>query len=123
MSALLDGRAALLAALEAAAIATATSSGSFAAPCVIVEPGDPWTVPVRLPGRLSRWRLTAVAGRADTEGSLELLADLVDQVDAALRVVDGLQLPSWSRPVDRPIGTDSARYGLTVATVQLSSAG
>jgi hypothetical protein len=123
MSALLDARAVILAALEAAAVASSTNAGSFAAPCVLVEPGDPWTEPQRLPGRLTRWRLTAVAGRADAEGALELLGGLVDQVDAALRVVPGLQLPAWSRPLDRPIGGDSVRYGTTSATVQLVDGG
>jgi len=121
VSALLDSRARITAALEAAEVATATSSGSFAAPCVIVEPGDPWSEPDRLPGRRSRWRLTAVAGRVDSESALVLLGDLVDAVDAALRLVPGLQLPTWTRPVDRTIA--GVAYGMTTATVQLIDAG
>jgi hypothetical protein len=86
---------------------------------VIVEPGDPWTEPVRMPGRVSRWRLTTCAGRADSEGSLEALAELVDGTIAALRTVDGCQSPTFARPFDLVIGP--VTYAASVSTIQLAS--
>src|SRR5580765_3061943 len=120
MSGLLDARARILAGLEAGGVASSTT-GQFSAPCVLVEPGDPWSVPDRLPRRLSRWKLTAVAGRTDSEGAIETLAELVDQVDAALLAVDGLQLPTWARPFDSMLG--AVPYAATTATVQLLQEG
>jgi hypothetical protein len=118
VSRLLDARARILAALEAASIRTATT-GKLSAPCVHVEPGDPWTEPARLPGRTSRWQLRAIAGRADSEGSYAQLGELVDLVDTALRTIDGCQLPSWAKPTDYTI--DGVPYAASVATVQLAS--
>jgi hypothetical protein len=118
VSELLDSRARILAALEAGGI-RASTSGRFAAPCVIVEPGDPWSEPVRMPGRVARWRLTAVGGRADSEGTLELLAGLVDGTNTALRTIDGCQAPTWARPFDLVL--DGHPYGSSVATIQISS--
>jgi hypothetical protein len=113
-------RGELLAALEAAGIAHSTT-GKFAAPCVLVEPGDPWAaVDLSLGARrVGRWRLTLVAGRADSAGSLERLADLVDATDAALLTVPGVQLPTWARPFDTTL--DGAAYAATAATVQLQT--
>jgi len=107
-------------ALDAAQLRPATT-GQLAAPCVIVEPGDPWSAPERLPRRLTRWRLTAVAGRADTEGAIATLADLIDAVDAALLTVPGLQLPSWAKPFDASL--DGIPYAASAATVQLYAEG
>lgn len=115
MSSLVESRARLTAALEAGEVAWSTS-GAFAAPCVIVEPGDPWAEWARMPGRVYRWRLTAVGGRADVDGSLELLAELVDKIDAALlATAGGASLPSWARPVSTMLG--GVEYAATVGTV------
>jgi hypothetical protein len=116
VSRLLDTRATVIAALEAAGIAYSTT-GKFSAPAVLVEPGEPWAEPASLKGRrLARWRLTAVAGRADTEGSIERLADLVDSVDAALLAALGVQLPTWSMPRDVALG--NVPYAASIATIQ-----
>jgi hypothetical protein len=118
MSRLIDARARILEALEANGIRTATTL-KLTAPVVHVEPGDPWSEPARLPGRTSRWRLTAIAGKADSEGAHAELAEMVDGIDAALRTVDGCQLPAWSKPTDYAIG--NVPYAATVATVMLAS--
>jgi hypothetical protein len=118
VSELLASRTRILEALAAGGIRTATT-GKLAAPCVIVEPGDPWSEPVRMPGRVARWRLTAVGGRSDSEGTLALLADLVDGANAALRTLDGCQAPTWARPFDLVL--DGVTYGSSVATIQISS--
>ena len=117
-SRLLASRTAILAALEAAQLNSATS-GKWSAPVVLVEPGDPWAgVDLSLGRRRTgRWRLTVVAGRADTAGAIERLAELVDQVDAALLAVRGLELPTWSRPSD--LSLDGALYAAASSTVQL----
>jgi hypothetical protein len=112
---LLESRAAIIAALEARGIRTATA-GKLAAPCVLVEPGDPWSEPQRVPGRVGRWRLSAIAGRTDTEAALAALATLVDEVDAALRPLPGVQLPTWGRPFDYDVS--GIKYAATVATIQ-----
>lgn len=118
MSRLLDARDRILAGLEDGGIRTATTA-RLSAPVVHVEPGDPWSVPVRLPGRVSRWRLTAIAGRADSEGAIGELGELLDKVDIALRSVDGCELPSWGKPADYTL--DGVPYAGVVATVQLAS--
>ena len=117
-SRLLASRAAILAALEAAAINSATT-GKWSAPVILVEPGDPWAAVDLSLGRrrTGRWRVTAVAGRADTAGALELLAELVDRTDVALLTVPGLELPTWSRPFDMTL--DGAQYAASSATIQL----
>jgi hypothetical protein len=114
VSRLLDARAELVAALEAAGLAAATGP-RFAAPCVLVEPGEPWSSPAAMPGRSSHWKLTLVAGRSDSEAALEVLAELVDRVDTALRTIAGVQLPTWGHPDD--ITLEGVPYGVTVATV------
>jgi len=118
VSRLIQSRALILGALEAAAIPHATT-GKFAAPCVLVEAGEPWAAVDLSMGarRTGRWRLTLVAGRADSAGSLERLAELVDDTDTALLTVPGLQLPTWARPFDMQL--DGAAYAATNATVQL----
>lgn len=116
MNRLLGTRAGIIAALEAAGIAWSTT-GKFSAPAVLVEPGDPWTEPATLRGRrIARWRLTAVAGKADTEGAIETLADLVDAVDHALLHTLGIQLPTWSMPRDVSLG--NVPYAASIATIQ-----
>lgn len=113
MSRLGDRRAEILAALASGGVRVATS-GRFAAPGVILEPADPWSEPVRLPGRGSRWQLTAIAGTPDSDAALLQLAELVDLVDAALRKLDGVGLPAWSKPLDRMIGEIS--HASTIGT-------
>lgn len=120
MSTIGDSRAAVLAGLEAGGIRTATT-GKMSAPAVLVEPGDPWSTPVRLPGRLIRWQLTAVAGRADSEGSFAELAELVDSVDAALRTVAGCRLPTWAKARDALLG--GVPYAAAVATIEYATGG
>lgn len=120
MSTLLEHRAAILESLEAGGIRTATT-GQLAAPCVHVEPGDPWAEPVRMPGRLSRWRLTALAGRSDSAGALEALAELVDSVDAALLAGAGTRsssLPTWNKPSDYAV--DGVPYAGAVGVLTLT---
>jgi len=117
VSRLLSSRAAILAALEAGGVNTATT-GKFSAPCVLVEAGDPWAAVDLSLGRrrTGRWRLTAVAGRADSEGVIELLADLVDTVDRALLALPGVQLPTWERPFNA--SESGITYAATAATIQ-----
>ena len=68
--------------------------------------------------RAGRWRMTAVAGRADTEGALEGLADASSiEFDAAFLTVPGLELPTWARPFDMTLG--GVPYAASSATVQL----
>lgn len=112
----LDTRARLLAALQAGGLRTATT-GKFSAPVVLVEVGDPWSEPATLQGlRVTRWRLSAVVGRTDSEGAIAGLGELVDAIDAAL-VPAGIQLPTWGQPFSAQL--DGAAYATTVATVQL----
>lgn len=118
MSRLLSSRNALVAALHEGGCNPAVS-GKFSAPCVIIEAGDPWAgVDLSLGRRRTgRWRLMAVAGRADSEGSIEALAELVDKVDTALLTVPGVQLPTWERPFNATLG--QIAYAATAATIQV----
>ena len=118
MTSVLESRARILAALAAGNVRTGTA-GQFSAPCVLVEPGDPWAEWARMPGRVYRWRLTAVGGRADSEGSTTALAELVDKVDAALLAPGtsrSTQLPTWAMPLDQTLG--GVAYAATVGTIQ-----
>lgn len=119
MSSLVESRTRLLELLEAAGIRAATS-GRFSAPCVIVEPGDPWAEWARMPGRVYHWRLTAVGGRADSGAAIEELALMVDAIDAAILAAhSAISLPSWARPVDTML--DGVAYAATVATISDTS--
>lgn len=124
MSRLGDERRAILDALTGAGVRTATA-GQLSAPCVLVEPGDPWSEPRRLGssagrGRTSRWRLTAIASAADRNAAYDELAVLVDQVDHGLRTLNGIELPSWARPIEQDVA--GVRQALAaVATVQYAS--
>lgn len=113
----MSSRTAILGALEAGGVNAATS-GKFSAPCVLVEAGDPWAgVDLSLGRRrVARWRLTAVAGRTDTNGIVERLAELVDQVDRALLAIPGVQLPTWAQPFSGTL--DGTAYACTAATIQ-----
>jgi len=111
-------RAVIANALEAGGVRVAFT-GKFAAPCALIEAGDPWAaVDLSLRGgrRNARWRITLVAGRADSEGALEALAELVDKADAAL-LPARVQLPTWAKPFDALLG--NVPYAATVATIQL----
>jgi hypothetical protein len=118
MSRALDDRARILEALEAVGIRTGTT-GQLSAPAVLVEPGDPWSEPRRMPGRATRWQLTALAGRADTAGAFEKLGELVDLVDAALRTVPGCELPVWAKPADYQV--TGVPYAGSVATIAIQT--
>lgn len=116
----MDTRARILAALEAGGV-SASATGQFHAPCVIVEPGDPWTAQSRMRGRLlARWQLTALAGKTDSEAAFAALGALADAVDAALLAIDGVQLPAWSMPTDRTLG--NVPYAAMVATIETHTA-
>jgi hypothetical protein len=122
VSRLADQRAALLRVLDGAGVRTATGL-PLPAPCVLVEPGDPWSELVRGSagrGRVSRWRLSAVAGAADRLAAYDELADLVDRVDVGLRTLAGVELPAWARPAEQELAT-GARAFATVATIQYAS--
>lgn len=118
MNRLIASRQLILDALEAAKI-THSVTAKWSAPCVLVEPGEPWaSVDLSLGAkRTGRWRLTLVAGRADTAGIMDSLANLVDVVDKALLTIPGVQLPTWQRPFDIVLSGNS--YAGTSATIQL----
>jgi hypothetical protein len=117
VSRLLSSRASILAVLETGGLNPATT-GKFSAPCVLVEAGDPWASVDLSMGRrrTGRWRLTLIAGRADSEGVIESLADLVDKTDRALLTLPGVQLPTWERPFNATEG--GVTYAATAATIQ-----
>lgn len=111
-------RSAIAGALEAGGVRVAFT-GKLAAPCVLLEAGDPWAAVDLSMGRkrTARWHLTLVAGRIDSEAALEGLAKLIDETDAALLTLPGVQLPTWSKPADAVLGT--APYATTEATIQM----
>ena len=93
-------------------------TGKFAAPCVLFEPGEPWATVDLSFGRkrTGRWRLTLVAGRADSAGNIDKLMSMVDEADAALLKLPGVELPAWGKPFDATFG--NVVYGVTQATIQ-----
>jgi hypothetical protein len=108
----------------------APTGGKFTAPCVLVEPGDPWAEPLKLGGgsarRTSHWRLIAVAGKIDTDAAYLALAELVDAIDVALRSAraeDGSpiypSLPTWARPADMELG--GVPYGTSIGSITLTT--
>jgi hypothetical protein len=107
----------------------APTGGQFSAPCVLVEPGDPWAEPLRLGGgtahRTSHWRLTAIAGKVATDQAYTALAELVDSIDLALRAAHDEvgspiypQLPTWQRPSYLELG--GVPYGSAIADITLT---
>ena len=72
------------------------------------------------PGRNSRWRLTAIAGAADRLAAYDELGELVDRVDAALRKLDGAELPTWARPLETDVAGPRAAFA-AIATIQYAS--
>jgi hypothetical protein len=119
MSRLGATREALAAALEGSGVRTATG-GRFAAPCILIEPGEPWIDRESPSNRLRvRWRLTAIAGRSDTAAAYDGLADLIDLVDTALLSLRGVSLPSWGAPHDQQLG--NVAHPVSVGTVLMHS--
>lgn len=127
-SSLAIARARIIATFTDAGI-RAPTGGKFTAPCVLVEPGDPWAEPLKLGGgsarRTSHWRLVAIAGKVDSDRAYIALADLVDQVDIALRAArddDGApiypSLPTWQRPTDMELG--GVPYGTSTGAITLT---
>ena len=121
MSRLVDERTAILAALEAGGIRAATG-GKLAPPCVLVEPGDPWSVPERAApgGRVGRWRLTAIALAADRLAAYDELASAIEAIDAALKPLLGTQRPTWARPLETDAAGTRAAFA-AIATMQYAS--
>ena len=119
MSRLAASREQLTDALEGSGIRTATG-GRFAAPCVLVEPGEPW-IDRETPSRrvLVRWKLTAIAAATDTGAAYDQLAELVDTIDAALLSLRGVSLPSWGAPRDINLG--NVAHPASVAFVLIHS--
>jgi hypothetical protein len=94
-------RQALLAGLEAAGIRTYYGWGPFATPCARVFPGEPW---VSLGGtqggkRRQRYEIWAVMGRTDAGGTFDELEALVQQIDAALEMLNEFGHAEWHKPI------------------------
>lgn len=104
MSRLSDARDVLADALTGSGIRIAYG-GRFAAPCLLLEPADPWidraTVSPRV---ITRWKVTAIANAADTEAAYDGLGDLIDATDKALLSLRGVSLPPWGAPHDLTLG-------------------
>ena len=119
MSRLTDARSQLAAALTAAGIRS-TFSGRLAAPCVLIEPAEPWLSREALGrGLESRWRCTAIAGRTDTQSAYDELAAMIDAIDGALLTLRGVSLPTWGAPHDVTLG--NVAHPATTATVLMRS--
>ena len=115
MSRLLDARARLADALTGSGVAVAFG-GRFAAPCVLIEPADPWVSRERASRPMeSRWRVTAIAGSSDTLGAYDELGDMVDAIDRALLSIRGVSLPSWGAPHNVKLG--NVEHPTSAATV------
>lgn len=95
MTSILDTRDELYAALAATGLEIAAGPDRMPVPGVIVNPADPWVVSAGTMARAQRvaWEIVPVAGRVDAEGSLVLLAELIER---AYRVL--VQLPGWTTP-------------------------
>jgi hypothetical protein len=94
--------------------------GRFAAPCVLLEPAEPWIERATASRNLrTRWRVTAIAGRTDTEAAYDELAAMIDATDAALLSLRGASLPSWGAPHDVTLG--NVAHPAAVGTIELHS--
>jgi hypothetical protein len=93
-------RHALRDALDAAGIRTAFRGGAFSPPVAIIAPDDPWLGPSDLAGgrRTIRWRVWAVVGLTDQEGTDQAVEALMGQIVAALDPLDGWGLVTFSAP-------------------------
>ena len=106
-SRVMRARARLADALEGSGVRTALG-GRFAAPCVLIEPGEPWVSRERASSSLEvHWKLTAIAGRTDTGAAYDALGALIDEVDRALLSLRGVSLPSWGAPHNVDLGNVS----------------
>jgi hypothetical protein len=104
MSRAIDARKRIADALEAADVRVAIG-GQFAAPAVLLEPGDPWIARERMGRKLEvHYKLTAIAARSDTGAAYDELGQLADDIDRALRTLPGVQLPTWGAPHDLTLG-------------------
>jgi len=118
MSRLADARTRLADALDGSGVRTAIG-GRFSAPCVLIEPADPWidrTSPSRV--LLVRWQLTAISGSSDTGGAYDELAQLIDSIDAALLSLRGVSLPSWGAPHDVTLGNVAHPASIGIVLMQ-----
>jgi len=118
MSRLADARERLATALDGSGVRTAVG-GRFAAPCVLIEPAEPW-IDRATPSRvlLVRWQLTAIARRTDTAAAYDELAQLIDATDLALLSLRGVSLPSWGAPHDVTLGNVAHPASVGVVLMQ-----
>jgi hypothetical protein len=97
MSGITDARLQLAGILEAAGVRVVFDPGLVSAPCALVVPADPWVTVERIGGaRTIRFRVMAVAGRADAGATLGELEDIVGAIVGALD--DPATSPGWSMP-------------------------
>lgn len=117
MSGITASRLALGTALAAAGIRVAYDPGLVQPPAVLVAATDPWVSPSGLAtvSRALRWRLVAVAGRADAAVTLEDLEDLVAATLLAVHTLDGWGTPTYDAPGTVDLG--GAQYLAAVGRV------
>lgn len=97
-----------------------TFGGRFAAPCVLIEPAEPWIARERASSNVQvRWNVTAIAGRSDTAGAYDVLGELIDTIDRAILSIRGVSLPSWGAPHNVDLGNVS--HAASTATVLMFS--
>lgn len=97
MSGVTDARLQLAGILEAVNVRVVFDPGLVTPPCALVTPADPWIVVEHIGGaRTIRWRILAVAGRADAGATLGHLEDLVGAIVGALD--NPASSPGWSMP-------------------------
>jgi hypothetical protein len=105
-------------ALAAGGLRVAYSQGKVNPPGVLVLATDPWLTPTHLVTASTslRWRVIAVAGRADEEVTVEALEDLVAAIVLAL----GTLPDGWGTPAfDGPATVDLAGATYLTATGRL----
>jgi hypothetical protein len=119
VSRLIDARERIADALVGSGVRVAYG-GRYAAPCVLLEPAEPW-IDRATPSRnlRTRWRATAIGGRSDTEGAYDELGEMVDLIDAALLSLRGASLPSWGAPHDVTLG--NVAHPSAVGVIELHS--
>jgi len=93
-------RHALRDALVAAGVRTTFRGSPFSPPVAIIAPDDPWLAPSDLgyATRAIRWRVWAVAGLADQEGTYQDVEALMGDIVAALDRLPGWTLVTFSAP-------------------------
>jgi len=99
VSGITESRLAIGAALEAVGLRVAYDPGLVQPPAVLVAPTDPWITPGKLSqrSRSIRWRLVAVAGKADAAVTVGELEDLVATVAMAV-LPAGCDWPVFDTP-------------------------